>query len=380
MRWSLPSVSPSLIERKFANIPLNIRLTKDMQLASLALAALLGGGADAFVPPAPAARYRCRRGGVVVLALLPSNDGTEIENREQRNTSCYDDDARDDDDIFGVFGGAVRNSVLGTVAAAAIFAGAASLVPDADFVANAAVPPPATTVFSPKRTTTAATATATTTAATATAKPAAVVVAPPSAVPPKAAVAKSPPPRPSSAAPLSAEKAALEYARSRYSDLRRPLRDAKAAASASSSSYDASVSARESAQKRAVEAKKALLSVNDKLAAARGKKKNAAIVDVYVTEAEKFRGASQDADAALSRAKDAERVAKGDLASREKAYSGLEKSVESSKKAVSDAEKKFDGAKKKLKENQEKAEREAKAAKDEAAEKAKKDKKKAEEA
>lgn len=269
-----------------------------------------------------------------------------------------------------VLAGAARNSILGFVAATALlYAPYPRDHVDLIAVSNAAVNPPATTIFSPSRAlgsgaTASSASVAPSTIATASARSSSTTTT--------TKIAPTP--------PLAVERTVLERARSRYADLQGPLRDARAAASSSSSSYRASVDAVKSARGMAVDARRRLLVANEEVTSARGKGKSASIVDAYVADATGLRMASNAADATLLRAKDAERANKSDLESKEKAVSGLTKSVDDARRAVDDAERKFDNAKKRLKESQEKAKKEERAAKERAAEKARKEKKKADEA
>jgi hypothetical protein len=328
------------------------------------LVLLLGSilGANAFTSPGPLAvriKPECRDG--VVVKLLSSND-----NNDNEQISIVIDDLQKN----------VRIAVLGTFAAATIaIVPLISPIDDAFFVANAAVSPPATTIFSPgvlpsSKSTSSTIKTDTTTAVAAPKAFAGVKKTPVTTTKAKSTTIVD------MSVPLASEKAALASAKETYNNLDKSLLEAKRIVKTETAKYDSAVSTTKSAQKKLAEVKKSLKSVNDKLAAATKKqKKNSAILNVYITESDKFKAALKADEILLTRAKDTESLAKKELSSNEKVVSSLSKSVDTARKNIKDAEKKLVNAQTKLKISQKKAIQDAKIAKEKAIEKAKRDKK-----
>lgn len=316
---------------------------------------LLGSilSANAFTSPGPIAeRIKPQsRDGVIAKNLSSSNENND--NDLQRKAQI---------------------AVLATFAAATIIATVPfiSAFDNELFVANAAVSPPATTIFSPGVLPSKSTSSSVKSDTTA-------VAAAPKAF---AGVKKTPVTTKAKSntidmsAPLASEKAALASAKETYSNMDKSLLEAKRTVKTETAKYDSAVSATKSAQKKTNDINKSLKSVNDKLAVATNKqKKNNAILNVYITESDKFKAALKADEMVLIRAKSTESIVKKGLSSNKKVVSSLSKSVDTAQKNIKDAEKKLVNAQTKLKTSQKKAEQDAKVAKERAIEKAKRDKK-----
>lgn len=321
---------------------------------------LLGSvlGANAFTSPGPIAVRIKPESRFGVIAKLSSSN----ENNDNKN----------DDNVINDLQRKARIVVLATFAAATI--ATVPFIPALDielFVANAAVSTPSTTIFSPGVLPSKSTSSSVKSDIT--------VVAAPKAF---AGVKKTPVTTKvksttiDMSVPLASEKAALASAKETYSNLDKSLLEAKRTVKTETDKYDSAVSTTKSAQKKVVDVKKSLISVNEKLAVATNKqKKNSAILNVYTTESEKFKAALKADEMVLVRAKDTESIVKKELSSNEKVVSSLSKSVGTAQKNIKDAEKKLVNAQTKFKTSQKKAEQDAKVAKERAIDKVKRDKK-----